>query len=249
LEIARKHIRRRYRLLPYIYTLFHESHATGAPVVRPLFYEFPELDPELAQDQFMLGSHILAAPVMERGQRMRPVYLPDGDWYEFESGKKYQGGAEHILPAEPGYFPVFVRAGAILPLSPGGIHSADALSQPPILEIYPAAKMFGRMTTDDGFSTAALQGTTMEMSMQANRERNGNIKLDVSIEKKKYVPPYRNMVVHLPAEYRSVSYRNKKEECSGIQLAAEDRTYSVSRFELPFQNIKAEFEFRPAFRV
>src|SRR6056300_715639 len=82
-DIIRTAIRERYALLPHIYTLFEESHRTGAPVLRPLWYEFPEDEQSFKrQDSFMLGASILVQPVLQQGATSVSVYLPKGVWYE-----------------------------------------------------------------------------------------------------------------------------------------------------------------------
>src|SRR5205085_397367 len=99
--ICREYIGLRYRLLPYIYTLFWQAAQSGAPVVRPLFYEFPD-DQETYQigDQVLLGPSLLAAPVCHPGKTRRHVYLPAGEWYDWWSGERISGPA-HLLAHAP----------------------------------------------------------------------------------------------------------------------------------------------------
>lgn len=79
---SRTAMRLRYRLLPYLYTQFYLAHTKGGTVVRPLFFEFPtERDIADIDTQWMLGSAILVAPVLEQKMYSRTVYLPKGTWY------------------------------------------------------------------------------------------------------------------------------------------------------------------------
>ncbi|MEQ9364604.1 MAG: glycoside hydrolase family 31 protein, partial [Leptospirales bacterium] len=169
LHIARKHIRRRYRLLPYLYTLFWESHQTGAPIVRPVFYQHPDLgEAQLAaaQDQFFLGSDLLAAPVLRPGQKTRSLYLPPGDWYDFETGRRHAGDETHEFETRPGSYPLFVRAGAILPVCPCEMNAETSMQAGLTLEIYPGktSGLSGRLRADDGRSNAAFRGQYLEQS-------------------------------------------------------------------------------------
>lgn len=88
MDKVRRLIETRYRLLPYIAGLFWEHWRTGAPLMRPLSWHYGD-DPIACEidNQFMLGSDILVAPILERGQRRRAVYLPKGRWYRFEFGR------------------------------------------------------------------------------------------------------------------------------------------------------------------
>ena len=107
--------RLRYRLLPYFYQLAHEAHATGLPVVRPLYLEFPDdpLTPHL-DTEFLLGPFLLAAPVLDSA-RERQVYLPEGRWYDFWDGTPLDGPRSLRWPAPLDRIPLFVREDSVLP--------------------------------------------------------------------------------------------------------------------------------------
>lgn len=110
--ILEAHIRLRERLKPYLKKLMREAHEQGAPVMRPLYYEFPK-DPVCweIQDQFMLGESILAAPILEWGARGRRVYLPAGkNWYATVEKKEFSGGQWIEAEAPLDKMPVFLDA-------------------------------------------------------------------------------------------------------------------------------------------
>ena len=114
------HVKLRYRLLPYIYTLAGDTYHRDYTMMRGLIMDFPD-DPRVRDiaDQFMLGPSLLIAPVYEYGARKREVYLPAGaQWYDFHTGKMYEGGTRITVDAPLERIPVFVRAGAILPIGP-----------------------------------------------------------------------------------------------------------------------------------
>ncbi len=118
LPIIRAAFRFRYRLLPYLYTLFFEAHRSGHPIIRPLVYHFPD-DPRCATESFdfLLGPTLLVASVLEPGARTRTVYLPSGtSWCDFHSGQWYAGGQTVTVPAPLDRCPLFVRAGGLIPL-------------------------------------------------------------------------------------------------------------------------------------
>lgn len=117
----RKAANMRYMLMPYIYAQAHVCSAHGLPMLRALFVEFPD-DPGswLIDNQYMFGSEILVAPLFD-DLSSRDVYLPPGEWIDYQTGKEYNGGWYHI---ESGEIPVvvLVRKGAVIP------HIAPALS-------------------------------------------------------------------------------------------------------------------------
>lgn len=115
--IIREHLRLRYRLLPYLYTLAWQASQSGAPLVRPLFWAQPE-NPALWEidDAFLLGDQLLVAPAWEPGQIKRTVLLPPGQWVDLWTDTCYSGGTEVTLPVSLERLPVLVRLGSVLPL-------------------------------------------------------------------------------------------------------------------------------------
>ena len=105
----------RYSLMPYIYAQAKDSSARGFPMVRPLFFEFPN-DPGswTIDDQYMFGTDLLVAPMFTSADR-RPVYLPPGAWIDYQSGRVYEGAKWHEI--EAGKIPVvlLVRNHSVLP--------------------------------------------------------------------------------------------------------------------------------------
>ncbi len=116
LKIAQRYIGLRYRLLPYLYTLFHEAAQDGTPIMRPLVWEFPE-DHRVwnRSDSFMLGGAFLVAPIREPGVQERSVYLPEGTWYNFWTGERHSGGTTIVVDAALDTLPLFLRGGQIIP--------------------------------------------------------------------------------------------------------------------------------------
>lgn len=117
--ICRSALNLRYRSIDYIYTLFQQAALRGAPIFRPLLYEFPD-DPavyELA-DQVMIGPALLAAPILRPGQRARAVYLPAGEWRDRANGERLQGGRWILAEAPLERMPLYQRVGWDVPISP-----------------------------------------------------------------------------------------------------------------------------------
>jgi len=149
-SLARNIINERYRLLPYIYTLFESAAQSGDPALAPTVFYFPADARTYAQDrEFMLGPHLLVAPVVAEGAVTRTVYLPGGDWIERATDRVFTGGQEVTVAAPLGQTPVFVRAGAIIP-SAEVVQSTSAPSAPHLnLDIYPKQHGPGSQTRQD----------------------------------------------------------------------------------------------------
>ena len=115
--INRATIELRYKFLPYLYTLFYQHEQTGQPVMRPLWYEFPEDEGTyLVNDEYMVGSDVLVAPVIREGMKTRGIYLPKGaEWIDWWTGEKLESGKIHYLETPLERLPLFVRVGAIIP--------------------------------------------------------------------------------------------------------------------------------------
>ncbi len=116
-EISKKYIRLRYKLIPYTYTWMVYACKTGIPLMRPLFLEFNEKESyKWANSIFMFGPSLLIAPVINKGERSRELYLPKGDWYSFDKKEKIKGGRTINVSAELDTIPIFVKNNTIIPI-------------------------------------------------------------------------------------------------------------------------------------
>lgn len=114
-DVFRKSAEMKYRLMPYVYAQAKECTKKGLPMLRALFVEFPD-DPGAwkVDDEYLFGSQILVAPLLESGMTGRTVYLPEGKWIDYQTEKVYEGGWHRI---EAGSLPIImlVRDGSVLP--------------------------------------------------------------------------------------------------------------------------------------
>ena len=110
-HICEKYMRMREEMRGYTRRLMQEAHKNGSPVMRTMFYEFPE-DPKCweVEDEYMYGDKLLVAPVLEAGADMRKVYLPQGcQWKDCRSGEVFEGGQTVEADAPLEYMPLFLR--------------------------------------------------------------------------------------------------------------------------------------------
>ena len=160
--IARRYLELRYRLLPYLTTLFHEAATTGAPILRPLVYHYPD-DPAVAalHDQALLGESLLLAPVYRPGVSVRHVYLPAGTWHDYWTDAVFTGPQHLLAPAPLDTLPLYVRAGSIVPTGPTMQYSDERPLDALTLDIYlgaGVAEASGMLYEDDGHSLAYQRG-------------------------------------------------------------------------------------------
>jgi alpha-glucosidase len=175
-ELSRDLLVERYRLLPYFYSLADEASRTGAPILRPLIWEFPD-DPrvELLDDQAMLGPSVLAAPILESGASTRSVYLPAGRWFELHSGAIFDGPTTIEVSAPLAALPLYVREGAILPSAgPDGEL---------VLDVYPGAPSTFTLFEDRGRTTIELAAEPDGARLAIMREAPGQRPLVVRVHR------------------------------------------------------------------
>ena len=138
-SICRKMIKLRQRLLPYLYTLFEECHRTGAPILRPLLFEYPEDETTYtADDEFLLGGAVLVAPLTRPGIEYRHVYLPQGTWFHYWSGARFDGPAHILAHAPLGEPALYVKANTPIPMGPDANHTGERPVDPLTFRVHPA---------------------------------------------------------------------------------------------------------------
>ncbi|MFU1795701.1 TIM-barrel domain-containing protein [Paenibacillus azoreducens] len=149
-DVARKYISQRQRLIPYFYSYMADSvigtgmegeygsGGTGLPLMRAMMLEYPDDSATYNMDsQFMNGQSFLVAPVTDNGT-MKDVYLPAGDWYDYSDGKTvYEGNRTIRYPAPLDKLPVFVKAGAIIPMTPAMQYVGEKKIDVMTMDVYP----------------------------------------------------------------------------------------------------------------
>lgn len=167
----RKALDLRYRLIPYYYSLAHEAHESGVPIMRPLAMEFPgDWRCENISDEWLMGPGLLAAPILDDGQ-IRRVYLPKDTWFALGSGTPIEGGHGIDATAKLDEIPVYVRAGTVLPLGPVIQHTDDLPGGPLEVQVYPGRDGQFTLVEDDGLSTAYLEGQVRKTTFVWNDAR------------------------------------------------------------------------------
>jgi alpha-glucosidase (family GH31 glycosyl hydrolase) len=164
--ICKRYLELRYRMLPYLYSTVHEAHETGLPIIRALWLHYPDDPAAVARgDEYLWGRDVLVAPVTEPGATSRRLYLPRGRWYDFWTEEATTGGREVDRPVDLATLPLYVRAGAILPLGPVKQYTAEPVDAPLSVTIYPGADGDFLLYEDDGITFDYRKGAWMGVRM------------------------------------------------------------------------------------
>lgn len=193
--IVRDALALRYSLLPYFYTLCWEAAQQGSPILRPLFYHYPDDQATYTiQDQALVGPNLLIAPITRPGYEHRYIYLPAGTWYDWWSGAKLEGPTHLLARAPLERMPIYVRGGAILPRGPQVAHTAGG----PVLSGFDLYAGDGDFTLyeDDGLSFAYEQGAFSTTRIEL-RQVGTRLRITIGPREGGYQPGTRRMILHI----------------------------------------------------
>lgn len=165
--ICKKYLELRYQLMPYLYTAVRETCETGIPVIRALWLHYPDdVSAVTRGDEYLYGRDILVAPVVEKGATSRSLYLPPGIWFDFWTQEKQNGGREIVRDVDLATMPLYVRAGAVIPMGPVKQYTAEKVDEPLTLWIYPGADGKSSLYEDDGETFDYHKGQFMHIDIE-----------------------------------------------------------------------------------
>ena len=182
-EISRNYINLRYQLMPYIYSLFFEATQTGMPVCRSLAIDYTHDDQiydKLFQNQYLFGPWFLICP-LPSAQKFCKVYLPEGEWYDFHSGKHFDGEQLLIAEAPVEKLPVFVKAGSIIPAQSLVQSTAEESDGRLVLHIYRGSTVNEFLYYEDDGNTYDFENGEYYKRLISYNPDNQSIKFHQSI--------------------------------------------------------------------
>jgi hypothetical protein len=168
---AKKFLNLRENLLPYIYTLADAANRTGAPVVRPLYLEYPDEEQAyaMADSEYLFGPDLLVAPITVPGDSVsRLVWFPPGRWTNYFTGQAFAGGTMQQVTSGLDTMPVFVRAGAIIPTRSSDVANSAAPMRNVTLVVAEGAPGTFTLYEDDGVGGRNRRGATTEIDYAEN---------------------------------------------------------------------------------
>jgi alpha-glucosidase len=195
--IRKKYIEMRYRLLPYIYTLTEETTRTGLPMMRPVFLEYPQSQEFYGDDHdFLFGPDLFVSPVVSETIDAQGIALPPGEWFDFWTSEKHTAQDKINLHPRLDELPLYVRAGAILPMQPVVQSTSETPDGPLQLRAYlptstSSTDCRGSLYQDDGHTFAYQKGEFLRVNYSC-RVLPGSVTLTSNVEKNAFQPWWKN---------------------------------------------------------
>ena len=220
-NIIRDTIKLRYKLMPYIYNIFWQSHKDLEPMLRPTFLDHEnDLNTYIETDDYLFGRDLLVASVVNKGQRERQVYLPQNNlgWYDFYGQTFYTGGQTINVGAPLERIPLFVKAGAVIPMSERMAYTNPETDTTREFAIYPL-KQDGEVKVsifdDDGLTYQYQQGAYLQLDITL-RSSQDSVYMDIQ-KQGNWMPAYRAIKLTLPVnETRKFIVNGKEFNCGDL---------------------------------
>ncbi|MBO9634179.1 MAG: DUF4968 domain-containing protein [Chitinophagaceae bacterium] len=232
---CRAAIEMKYRLFPYIYSYARQAHDKGLPIMRAMILEFPEEEnAATADDQFMFGKEMLVAPVVKKGAVSRKIWLPEGEWIDFNDGKTvYEGGQTITYKAPLSVIPVLVKKGSIIPQMPVMQFIGEKKDHPVELHVYPASHTEPvpfELYEDDGESLGYLEDRFCKTKFECRTEGK-KYRLSVAARNSNGFQPSlkRKLVWHIHLAKKPVKVLlDKKALTTGMSWDAARNVFSIT---------------------
>ena len=198
--ICKKYLELRYRMMPYLYSAVKETCETGVPIIRSLWLHYPTDAAAVARgDEYLYGRDILVAPVVEKGAKSRSLYLPRGTWFDFWTRERSEGGREIIRNVDLATMPLYVRAGAVIPMGPIKQYTEEPMDGPLTLWVHPGADGSFSLYEDDGKTFDYRKQEFMRVNI-AWKDRQRRLSLRLANGSKMWGPAKRNIIVRVAGE-------------------------------------------------
>lgn len=198
-KISKDYLTLRHNLIPYLYSESYKYHKYGQPLIIPLYYEQPEVyDDPIYNNEYFFGSQMFISPILKvkdyiMNRVIHRFYLPVGTWYDYVTGKKFIGGKQYLSFFKDEDYPVYVKAGAIIPLA---FNSNINDTNPPKnmeIQIFPGKSNTYKLYEDDGVSELYKSGNYIISSIEYTYVKNNYTVIVRPIEgKSKIIPDTRN---------------------------------------------------------
>lgn len=162
--IAQDYLQLRHRMIPYLYSEAYKYYKYGIPLIQPIYYRYPEIyDDGLYRNEYYFGSQFFICPITTKKEMImnrviQKFFLPEGIWYDFVTGKKFPGGQKYVSFFRDQDYPVFAKAGAIIPLSNNENLNDTTPPKDMEIHIFPGQSNNYRLYEDDGVSDLYLKG-------------------------------------------------------------------------------------------
>lgn len=176
----------RRRITPYIYNLLYRAHTDGTPIMKPTFYNYEnDRNTFNENDEFLLGDDMLVATVVTEGEKVRRVYLPEGNsWYDYNTNQLYKGGQTIEVEANLGTFPLFIKEGAIIPINSTDSYTFETKDEDKRAFVIYASEVTSKSEftsfEDDGLTQSYKKGNCAKITVKVETKDDS---IEVVIEK------------------------------------------------------------------
>lgn len=213
LKICRDYVRMRHRLIPYLYTEAYKYHKYGNTLIQPLYYKYPKLyDEPLYKNEYFFGTELFISPITEpkdlvMNRVIHKVFLPNGEWYDFKSGKKFPGGNRYVTFFKDEDYPVFAKSGSIIPLAILDENNLNDVTPPRKLEIqiFPGRSNQYMFYEDDGISALYKKEYYIVSNISFDyKENKYNLKISPVAGKSGIIPNHRDYKIR----FRNTKFTN-----------------------------------------
>ena len=234
-KIAGDYLRIRQKLIPYIYTEAYKYSTNGSPIVQPLYYRYPETyDEPLYKNEYYFGSSFFICPITNKKDNVmnrvvHKIFLPNGIWYDFKTGKKFVGGKRYTTFYKDEDYPVYASSGAIIPMARNDNDNLNSIKPPETLEvqIFPGKSNAYKLYEDDGVSNMYKDGYSFTTQIEYfYKENDFSVQITPLEGKKGVIPEKRNYVIN---------FRNTK--------STKDVQVFVNEINIPFRTKSKENDF------
>jgi alpha-glucosidase len=210
-DLMREAVQRRYTLLPYIYTEARRTYDTGVAFLHPLYFDWPEA-PEAYQhsNEYVFGDSMLVAPITAPAesvsqQSKQTVWLPEGEWFEVDTGRMLHGGQTVTEAFTLSETPVYERAGAIVPMQPPVQYTSQKLVDPLIVSVAPRTWDGSTSYTlyEDGSDGRAYQVGEFARTRIDATQQGSTSRITIAAAQGSYagMPKDRAYEVHMPGDW------------------------------------------------
>jgi alpha-glucosidase (family GH31 glycosyl hydrolase) len=196
---VKKYMKLRHKLLPYLYTVNKQHSEGGLPLITPMYYHYPNhYGANFIKDSYMFGEFIMVAPFLEKTNPIlklakRKVWFPEGQWFDFLTGRLYEGDKEVTIYGSIEDTPVYVKAGGIIPLAV--LESGHGVANPKEIRfrVYPGKDGQYCLYEDDGVSQKYRKGQSLETNINVSYEKvdgqQTKMSISISLKGEKTVAP------------------------------------------------------------
>ncbi len=213
LKICKDYIRMRHRLIPYLYTEAYKYFKYGNTLVQPLYYKYPKLyDEPLYKNEYFFGTELFVSPITEpkdlvMNRVIHKIFLPNGEWYDLKSGKKFPGGNRYVTFFKDEDYPVFAKSGSIIPLSILDENNLNDVTPPRKLEIqvFPGRSNQYMLYEDDGISSLYKKDYYIVSNIKFDyKENNYSLQINPVAGKSGIIPDHRDYKIR----FRNTKFTN-----------------------------------------